>query len=205
VSHPGVSRQGANLLKTELEQLGAVAVLVRSPQSDLVDWLEEPEPGRYAVELVGVNGIRDEILGDMDVLESRSRLAEILNRLSAFRAEPELAHVTLDRATHIGPEIVAEAVSDAYAIKLKQLLEQAGGKVHIREKIIANQNLRRRAIPESVRHEVWRRDEGRCVDCESREDLEFDHIIPLSKGGSNTARNLELRCESCNKRKSARI
>jgi 5-methylcytosine-specific restriction endonuclease McrA len=32
----------------------------------------------------------------------------------------------------------------------------------------------REPIPESVRHEVWRRDEGRCVDCGSREKLEFD-------------------------------
>ena len=32
----------------------------------------------------------------------------------------------------------------------------------------------------------------------------FDHI-PVSKGGSNTARNLELRCETCNRRKGATI
>jgi hypothetical protein len=64
---------------------------------------------------------------------------------------------------------------------------------------------RRRAIPERVRHEVWRRDEACCVDCGSRERLEFDHIIPISKGDSNTARNIELRCEMCNGRKGARI
>ncbi len=52
------------------------------------------------------------------------------------------------------------------------------------------------SIPERVRHEVWRRDQGRCVECGSSERLEFDHIIPLSKGGANTARNIELRCES---------
>lgn len=63
----------------------------------------------------------------------------------------------------------------------------------------------REAIPERVRHEVWRRDGGRCVDCGSRERMEFDHIIPISKGGSNTARNIELRCEACNRRKSASI
>jgi hypothetical protein len=63
----------------------------------------------------------------------------------------------------------------------------------------------REAIPQRVRHEVWRRDQGRCVDCGSRERLEFDHIIPVSKGGSNTARNIELRCEACNRRKSASV
>ncbi len=63
----------------------------------------------------------------------------------------------------------------------------------------------REPIPESVRHEVWRRDGGQCVDCGSRDKLEFDHIIPWSEGGSNTARNLELRCELCNRKKGARI
>ena len=63
----------------------------------------------------------------------------------------------------------------------------------------------REPIPEPVRHEVWRRDQGRCVDCGSRSKLEFDHIIPWSQGGSNTARNLELRCESCNRKKGADV
>jgi hypothetical protein len=63
----------------------------------------------------------------------------------------------------------------------------------------------REPIPERVRHEVWRRDQGRCVECGSRERLEYDHIIPASKGGSNTVRNIELRCESCNRKKGARI
>jgi 5-methylcytosine-specific restriction endonuclease McrA len=52
---------------------------------------------------------------------------------------------------------------------------------------------------------VWRRDQGQRVDCASRERLEFDHIIPVSRGGLNTARNIELRCEICNGRKGARI
>jgi hypothetical protein len=63
----------------------------------------------------------------------------------------------------------------------------------------------REAIPERVRHEVWRRDRGICVECGSRGRLEFDHIIPVSRGGSNTVRNVELRCEPCNRRKGARI
>jgi hypothetical protein len=62
----------------------------------------------------------------------------------------------------------------------------------------------RSSIPEAVRIEVWRRDGGTCR-CGSRRRLEYDHIIPLSKGGSNTARNIELLCEACNRKKSADI
>ncbi|MCH7985881.1 MAG: HNH endonuclease [Acidobacteria bacterium] len=60
---------------------------------------------------------------------------------------------------------------------------------------------RRERISEAVRQEVWRRDQGKCARCGSRENLEFDHIIPVSKGGGNTARNLELLCETCNRKK----
>jgi len=60
-------------------------------------------------------------------------------------------------------------------------------------------------IPESVRIEVWRRDGGKCARCGSRERLEYDHIVPISRGGSNTARNIELLCEDCNRRKSNNV
>jgi len=62
-----------------------------------------------------------------------------------------------------------------------------------------------RYIPSSVRREVWRRDKGKCVNCWSRKNLEYDHIIPVSEGGSNTARNIELLCEECNRKKSNKI
>ncbi|MBI1319265.1 MAG: hypothetical protein GC168_10025 [Candidatus Hydrogenedens sp.] len=64
---------------------------------------------------------------------------------------------------------------------------------------------RRAVIPEEIKMFVWRRDEGKCVECGSKTALEFDHIIPVSKGGGNTARNLQILCESCNRKKSNRI
>ncbi len=64
---------------------------------------------------------------------------------------------------------------------------------------------RRDRISETVRSEVWRRDGGKCLRCGSRIRLEFDHIVPVSLGGSDTARNIELLCEACNRSKGARI
>ncbi len=64
---------------------------------------------------------------------------------------------------------------------------------------------RRESISEEIKITVWRRDKGQCVKCGSRVDLEYDHIIPVSKGGANTVRNIELLCEKCNRKKSNKI
>ena len=63
----------------------------------------------------------------------------------------------------------------------------------------------RQPIPDDVKTLVWQRDGGRCIKCGSQDNLEFDHVIPLSKGGSNTARNLQLLCEKCNRSKGGNI
>jgi Holliday junction DNA helicase RuvB subunit len=108
---------------------------------------------------------------------------DVLNRLKHVR---DFAHVKGERI--ISPEL-AEAA-------LKMLVSHG-------QKQEASEN--RDAIPSEVRREVWRRDGGKCVRCGSRERLEFDHIIPVTKGGSNTARNIELLCEICNRAKAASI
>ncbi len=63
----------------------------------------------------------------------------------------------------------------------------------------------REAIPTEVKISVWKRDKECCVTCGSRNNLEFDHIIPVSKGGSNTIRNIQILCRECNRRKSSKI
>ena len=63
-----------------------------------------------------------------------------------------------------------------------------------------------RMIPSAVKQEVWKRDHGRCVRCESTDNLHFDHILPFSKGGSSLlASNIQILCARHNLGKGARI
>ena len=62
-----------------------------------------------------------------------------------------------------------------------------------------------RYIPQGIRNEVWTRDNGQCVECGTREDLQFDHIIPFEKGGASTPENLQILCKECNLKKSNKI
>ena len=62
----------------------------------------------------------------------------------------------------------------------------------------------RPSVSQKVRQRVFRRDGGQCQVCGARRDLEIDHIIPLSRGGSNTAKNLQVLCATCNRRKGNR-
>lgn len=60
-------------------------------------------------------------------------------------------------------------------------------------------------IPKDVANAVWNRDGGKCVYCGSTENLQFDHIIPFSKGGATTVENLQILCQKCNLKKSNKI
>jgi hypothetical protein len=62
-----------------------------------------------------------------------------------------------------------------------------------------------RHISRDVRQRVWQRYGGQCAECQSDSYLEFDHIVPVAKGGSNSDANVQLLCRKCNLAKSDRI
>jgi 5-methylcytosine-specific restriction endonuclease McrA len=50
---------------------------------------------------------------------------------------------------------------------------------------------------------VFERDGGQCVECGSKFDLQYDHLIPVALGGASTVDNLQLLCGECNRLKGA--
>ena len=69
-------------------------------------------------------------------------------------------------------------------------------------------NKKRSYFTKSIRHEVFKRDGFRCVECGATKEekgLEVDHIIPVSRGGADELDNLQTLCKDCNLAKKERI
>jgi 5-methylcytosine-specific restriction endonuclease McrA len=73
------------------------------------------------------------------------------------------------------------------------------------EKTVKSNKVRSRYIPQSIRHAVFQRDQGRCTyvspdgrRCAASEQLEYDHARPFARGGETTVSGLRLRCRCHN-------
>jgi|DEB19_MinimDraft_2_1074335.scaffolds.fasta_scaffold03680_3 5-methylcytosine-specific restriction endonuclease McrA len=44
-----------------------------------------------------------------------------------------------------------------------------------------------------------------CAICYESENLQLDHVIPISKGGKNELLNLQILCKKCNREKGNKI
>ena len=65
-----------------------------------------------------------------------------------------------------------------------------------------------RNIPRHIMMRVVRRDNNQCQICGKilkDNEIEFDHIIPISKGGSSEENNIRVTCLDCNRNKSSKF
>ena len=87
------------------------------------------------------------------------------------------------------------------------------GNIHIKDiRVILMYNKptktkrKRTGVPRGMRHEVFKRDNYRCVECGASKDdgatLHVDHKTPVSKGGTDELDNLQTLCSDCNLNKS---
>ena len=66
---------------------------------------------------------------------------------------------------------------------------------------------KREPIGPKLRHEVFKRDEYKCLECgkgKHETTLHIDHIVPVSQNGTDELNNLQTLCEKCNLAKSNR-
>ena len=181
--------------------------------------LQEARRREQAIQLRAEECIRElaEIVRTAFFVESCPRCCE--NEMALISISPTAKSIEY-ACTHCGKKLRAVA-SGPDARKVKKLEGSVVGTLgkawfktamdryrctfSVPESTLPYEQTTREPITEVIRAEVWRRDNGRCVQCGSREKLQFDHIIPVSKGGATTARNLQLLCQSCNLSKGARI
>lgn len=140
-----------------------------------------------------------EIAGRMSWEKEHSLSYRIRNQYESSRAPKILAWMGFVSFIILLAYLAKSKEVEEYTSEVREYL---GGVDLDKKKQPDKQN---RYIPSHVKREVWRRDQGMCTKCGSRENLEFDHIIPVSKGGSSTARNVELLCQSCNRSKHNKI
>lgn len=71
---------------------------------------------------------------------------------------------------------------------------------HVKE--IQSEDMSKRIVfPQETRMSVYNQSEGRCVYCGRFipfDEMTIDHIVPLSKGGTNYEKNLQCCCKECN-------
>ena len=51
------------------------------------------------------------------------------------------------------------------------------------------------------RHNVFKRDNNKCLYCGSKDNLTIDHVVPKSQGGRDSWDNLATACQKCNAKK----
>ena len=99
-------------------------------------------------------------------------------------------------ADWIGKQISANEPVDL------ELLAEAGFICEAAEEDTERVRWPSRHISEKLRSKLLRSAAGVCTACgEKSENLEIDHIVPVSKGGESVEGNLQVLCRSCNRRK----
>jgi hypothetical protein len=135
-----------------------------------------------------------------------------------FVEEFPLLPLTLDEVLDKFDGDISDIPPDMYAKEIpKQIAEMACSVfghicpvVFVAESYTETAETRRRGrfISRPVAMRVARRDNYDCQICGKHlrdDEIEFDHIIPVTKGGSSEESNLRVTCFKCNRDKSSKV
>ena len=137
-----------------------------------------------------------------------SKNVYFISPIKSFSYKPSRILDIVRRSNGLQIKVNSRQGSGSYLSSDAEELEAVLAGVVSKHKFLLSENYssaKTRHIPDDVKREVWDRHGGRCTRCGATEYLEFDHIIPRSRGGANTAKNVQLLCRKCNSIKSDRI
>lgn len=125
----------------------------------------------------------------------------ILRPVTVFQINSTL-HLTKingERVTYKGESFNAEQILD-----ILDKLGQKHGDFYLNDDVWqAICRVERGKVSNKMRFSIFERDGRRCRKCgRATNDLEIDHIFPISKGGKSTYSNLQTLCHRCNSMKS---
>jgi hypothetical protein len=132
--------------------------------------------------------ISDDSVAVDRIIKGRGRISVIDKKISALLDQIQAFTKERNQVLATTMELEKEAVLDA-------LKRYANRRSEANYKI-SNQQFRAM---------IFSRDGWKCKACSAIEALCVDHIIPVSKGGSDELDNLQTLCKSCNSRKGSKI
>lgn len=124
---------------------------------------------------------------------------EPLDQSSSMRLPKKAVHITVSKGAGGGVYSVNDSL---YAKTIMDTLVR----LWKRQIVFTQEQKTHGAIPGHVKAAVHHRDKGVCRQCGyTGEYIEYDHVVPRSKGGQNTVENIQLLCRKCNLRKGNKL
>jgi hypothetical protein len=167
-------------------------------------YVAEINPGLKSTRKFDFNLIEDEELrakllkvkGLFAAVDPSMSLEDVLRRL----CDQEMAKRSKEPAKSVRQKNVRQSMNSGVSSDVDQvavLVERTDDAVI---PALARVNDTKVHLKAETRRQVWRRDQGKCINCGSNYALEIDHILPKALGGPWTEENLRLLCRSCNQK-----
>lgn len=151
------------------------------------------------------------LLDDLDYFELAPESAKALplvwlvasERDGIIPAAPKLAFRLRVSEAEV-ENILDDLVEHGFLVET-EASEQAERGATLAQRTAKSNGFGSRHISDKVKRAVWERDGGKCAKCSSSDDIEYDHVVPVSKGGNSDNSNLQLLCRPCNRSKRVAI
>jgi len=172
--------------------------LDKDKEKEIGDWYE-----KYEIDDEIQNLLNQELLRLREIVKTRM----IDDRKELDKLRRELFETEINE---FNPDNYPDSIPDFVSEMECSIFGHICPVVFVGESITETTEERRRGryIPFKTKIRVVRRDNYTCQECSKHlqdDEVEFDHIIPIAKGGSSEEHNIRLTCYDCNRDKSDNI